>query len=34
VNGNTIYVQQFNADLAGHYSEGWRYTTGLVFLHF
>ena len=34
VSGNTIYVQQFNADFTGHYSEGWRYTTGLVFLHF
>lgn len=29
-----IYVQQYNAQLNGTYSEGWRYTTGLVFLHF
>jgi len=34
VNGNEIYVQQFNAQLNGTYSEGWRYTTGLVFIHF
>lgn len=34
VNGNQIYVQQYNASLNGTYSEGWRYTTGLVFLHF
>ena len=34
VNGNEIYVQQYNASLNGTYSEGWRYTTGLVFLHF
>jgi surface antigen/cell division protein FtsB len=34
VSGNTIYVSQFNADLTGHYSEAWRYTTGLVFIHF
>ncbi|HSW36940.1 MAG TPA: CHAP domain-containing protein [Candidatus Saccharimonadales bacterium] len=34
VNGNEIYVQQYNAQLTGQYSEGWRYTTGLVFIHF
>lgn len=34
VNGNQIYVQQYNASLNGTYSEGWRYTTGLVFIHF
>ena len=34
VNGNEIYVQQYNAQLNGQYSEGWRYTTGLVFIHF
>lgn len=34
VNGNQIYVQQYNAQLNGTYSEGWRYTTGLVFIHF
>jgi surface antigen len=34
INGNEIYVQQFNQQLTGQYSEGWRYTTGLVFLHF
>jgi surface antigen len=34
VNGNQIYVRQYNAQLNGQYSEGWRYTTGLVFLHF
>jgi surface antigen len=35
VNGQpAIYVSQFNADLQGHFSKGWRYTTGLVFIHF
>jgi peptidoglycan hydrolase CwlO-like protein len=35
INGQqAIYVQQFNAQLTGQYSEGWRYTSGLVFLHF
>jgi peptidoglycan DL-endopeptidase CwlO len=34
VNGNQIYIQQYNAQLNGQYSEGWRYTTGLVFIHF
>ncbi len=34
VNGNQVYIQQYNAQLNGTYSEGWRYTTGLVFLHF
>ncbi len=29
-----IYVQQYNADLRGDYSEGWRSTAGLYFLHF
>lgn len=30
----SIYVSQYNADFSGHYSEGWRYITGLVFIHF
>lgn len=34
VNGDEIYIQQYNQQLNGQYSEGWRYTTGLVFLHF
>lgn len=34
VNGNQIYIQQYNASLTGQYSEGWRYATGLVFIHF
>ncbi len=35
VNGEqAIYVSQYNTDYQGRYSEGWRYTTGLVFLHF
>lgn len=34
VSGNQIYIQQYNAQLNGQYSEGWRYTTGLVFIHF
>jgi surface antigen len=34
VNGNEVYVQQYNQQLNGQYSEGWRYTTGLVFIHF
>lgn len=34
VSGGQIYVQQYNADLQGHYSEGWRTTSGLYFLHF
>lgn len=34
VNGNQIYVRQYNAQLNGQYSEGWRYATGLVFIHF
>lgn len=35
MNGQSaIYVSQYNTDFAGHYSEGWRYTTGLVFIHF
>lgn len=34
VNGNTIYVSQYNAGWTGQYSEAWRYTTGLVFIHF
>ena len=34
VNGNEIYVQQYNQQLTGLYSEGWRYTTSLVFIHF
>lgn len=35
INGQqAIYVSQYNAGLDGQYSEGWRYTTGLVFLHF
>lgn len=35
MNGQSaIYVSQYNTDFTGHYSEGWRYTTGLVFIHF
>jgi surface antigen len=35
VNGQqAIYVSQYNQQLDGRYSEQWRYTTGLVFLHF
>lgn len=35
INGQqAIYVSQYNAGWTGQYSEGWRYTTGLVFLHF
>jgi surface antigen len=34
VNGNQIYIRQYNANLNGQYSEGWRYATGLVFIHF
>lgn len=34
VSGNRIYVQQYNQQMTGQYSEGWRYTTGLVFIHF
>lgn len=34
INGNQIYVQQYNQQLNGLYSEGWRYTTNLVFIHF
>lgn len=30
----TIYISQYNASFTGQYSEGWRYTTGLVFIHF
>ena len=29
-----IYVQQYNADYRGDYSEGWRTSAGLYFLHF
>lgn len=29
-----VYVSQYNADFSGRYSEGWRYTTGLQFIHF
>lgn len=29
-----IYVQQYNQQLTGQYSEGWRYTTNLMFIHF
>jgi peptidoglycan hydrolase CwlO-like protein/surface antigen len=32
--GSQIYVQQYNADLRGNYSEGWRSSAGLYFLHF
>lgn len=32
--GSQIYVKQYNQQLTGQYSEGWRYTTGLVFIHF
>jgi surface antigen len=35
INGQSaVYVSQYNASLDGRYSEGWRYTTGLVFIHF
>jgi surface antigen/outer membrane murein-binding lipoprotein Lpp len=35
INGQqAIYVSQYNQQLDGRYSEQWRYTTGLVFLHF
>jgi len=35
INGQqAIYVSQYNAGLDGQYSEAWRYTTGLVFIHF
>jgi surface antigen len=34
VSGNTIYVSQYNASFDGQYSETWKYTTGLVFIHF
>ena len=35
INGQqAIYVSQYNAGWDGQYSEGWRYTTGLVFIHF
>lgn len=35
LNGQSaVYVSQYNTDFTGHYSEGWRYTTGLVFIHF
>ena len=34
VGNGSIYVSQYNAQLNGQYSEGWRYTTGLVFIHF
>ena len=35
VNGQqAIYVSQYNAGYDGRYSEGWRYTTGLVFILF
>ena len=34
VSGDQIYVQQYNADLRGDYSEGWRSDAGLYFLHF
>lgn len=29
-----VYVQQYNQQLDGQYSEGWRYVTGLVIIHF
>jgi surface antigen len=35
INGQqAVYVSQYNQQLNGMYSEQWRYTTGLVFLHF
>lgn len=34
VGDGKIYVQQYNASWTGQYSEGWRYSTGLVFIHF
>jgi peptidoglycan DL-endopeptidase CwlO len=35
INGQqAIYVSQYNASFDGQYSESWKYTTGLVFIHF
>lgn len=34
VGSGQIYVQQYNADLQGNYSYGWRSSAGLYFLHF
>lgn len=35
INGQpAIYISQYNGNWDGQYSEGWRYTTGLVFIHF
>ncbi len=34
VGNGSIYISQYNSQLTGQYSEGWRYTTGLVFIHF
>ena len=35
INGQpAIYISQYNSNWDGQYSEGWRYTTGLVFIHF
>lgn len=35
VNGQqAIYVSQYNQQLTGQYSEQWRYTSGLQFIHF
>lgn len=35
INGQeAIYVSDYNANWTGQYKEYWRYTTGLVFIHF
>lgn len=35
INGQqAIYISQYNAGWDGRYSEGWKYTTDLVFIHF
>lgn len=35
INGQpAIYVSQYNTSFTGQFSRGWRYTTGLVFIHF
>jgi surface antigen len=34
VNGNTIYVSQYNYDLAGHYSEMSINGSGLIYIYF
>jgi surface antigen len=34
VGDGSIYISQYNASYDGQYSEGWRYTTNLVFIHY